>query len=311
MKKIWMTGSTGFIGQHVVRRLVDSHYSLHLFLRREPDQEWLKQLGPFITWEVGSLEDEKAVLTSLQHCKPQTLLHLAAYGVRPEDRDWNKAVQQNVWVPSMLLENANEVGATSFVMIGSSAEYGDTTHEITEDSLIAPLDLYGSSKAAGAIICQQLARQHQMTFLSLRVFNVFGEGQNPNSFIGYVMRQLLAQQPLSVSPCEQERDFLYVHDVVEAIVKAVEVDDPIQEMVNIGSGETKTLKAYIEKIKEHIQSSSVVQYGALPYRQGERMYAKPSIEKAKKLLGWEPKWTLDEGIKATLGEMKENGNSKS
>lgn len=120
----------------------------------------------------------------------------------------------------------------------------------------------------------------------VRPGNLFGKFQNSSKFIPYVIEQLKNNAPLNVTPCEQKRDFIYAEDFAWCIEQLLQhYDKAVGEIVNVGSGESVSLKSIIEICKKHISSQSIINYGALAYRENEVMDLRCDIGKFESIIG--------------------------
>lgn len=187
----------------------------------------------------------------------------------------------------------------SFIQIGSSDEYGDASAPQSEDSIIRPISSYSLAKSAASYFLQMLHRTENFPVVILRFFLVYGPGQDNSRFIPQVILGCLKNSTFDASQGKQLRDFCFITDVVEAIYLSLESSEVNGEIINIASGDAVTIRSVIQKINTIIGKGQP-KYGEILYRKGENMKLYANINKAKKILDWQPKITLEDGLKETI-----------
>ena len=204
-----------------------------------------------------------------------------------------------------LLEGLDRSRLRSFVQIGSSDEYGGNPSPQQEDQRENPISPYSMGKVAASHFLQMLHRTEQFPAVVVRLFLVYGPGQNPPRFVPQVMRGFLAGQEINLSPGEQLRDFTYVDDIVRGIVKAVTIPAARGHIINLASGEPLAIKEVVMLLSRLIGKGRP-KFGGIPYRLGENMRLYASIEKARSILGWAPQISLEEGLRLMLLSLSED-----
>ena len=190
-----------------------------------------------------------------------------------------------------------------FIQIGTSDEYGNSPAPQFEDQKEMPFSPYSYAKFAATHFIKYLNRVENLPGKILRPFLIYGPSQNEKRLIPYVIKKSLKNELIEISQGNQMRDFLYIQDAVEAIFLALINDKVNGKIVNIGSGNPKEVKYVVEKIVSKIGLGKPI-YGNRKLRDGESMNLYPDIEYAKKILSWQPKISLDEGLDKVIYSMR-------
>lgn len=251
---------------------------------------------------VGDIRDQTACLASC--CGIDVIVHLAANtGVAPSIADPRQDLDMNVLGTFNMLEAARQQGVQGFIFASSGAVVGEVMPPITEDKPPKPVSPYGASKLAGEGYCSAYYRAFGVKTAALRFGNVYGpRSKHKSSVVAKFFRLALAGLPLEIyGDGQQTRDFIYISDLIQAIVLAV-ASDVGGEVFQIATHRETTVNEIAEKIKALVERQtgrSVSLHYAEP-RLGDvrRNYA--DITKSKTMLGYEPQYDLDRGLAATL-----------
>ena len=292
--KCVVTGGAGFIGSHLADALVERGHEVHIIDNlHSGKKEHVHKDAVLHIIDIRDLEKIRKVFKDLGAVK--CVFHLATLPRVPfsiEHPIETNAV--NVDGALNMLVASKDAGAEKFVYSASSSAYGDqNTLPLTEDMRVNPKSPYGLQKYIGELYCKIFYEVYGLPTVSLRYFNVYGPRYNPEGdyalVIGKFIKQKRQGKPLTITgDGSQTRDFTHVSDVVQANILAMESDKVGKgEVINIGAGKNYS----INKIADIVG--------------GPKVYIEPRLEprhtladnrKAKELLGWEPKVTLEEGI---------------
>ncbi len=256
------------------------------------------QLSPLDMTNTHELE------TFILSNKPDYWVHHAgwavAYGSRQYDLEHGHQV--NVTPLSVLYKAFAQTNGKGILVTGTNAEYSDKETAATEDDVCWPSTPYGLSKLTETLRAVQLAKEYDIPTRVARVFIPFGALDAPGKLLPSVVASIHRGKAIDLSPCLQKRDFLFVDDLSTcygALLKDLK-REVIADVFNVCSGQATTLKKLILGISKQLCSDpALLNFGAIPYRQGEAPIVFGCNTKAKTILGWHPQ-SLETGIKNFL-----------
>ena len=299
-----VTGGAGFIGSHIVRRLVQDGATARVVDDLSTGQvARLDDLRGSIEFIKGDLADGQATDDVVKDVN--YVLHQSAVpSVQRSVRDPVGTNRANVTATLNLLESCRKAGVRRFIYAASSSAYGDT--EVlpkTEEMRPNPLSPYALQKLVGERYCKLYHDLYGLETISLRYFNVFGPDQDPHSEYSAVVPKfisaLLAKEPITVyGDGEQSRDFTYIDNVVHANLLALRSAEGAGEVCNVGCGERITLNTLIRLLEEIIGMKATVNY--VDPKPGDVRHSLADIGLARRLLGYEPKVGVEEGLRRTV-----------
>lgn len=281
-EKLYIIGGSGFVGKNMVRCLHDK-YAISVF-DKYIDKAYFAAY-PDVTCYTMELDKEQI---SRELPTPEYIINLASIVTAERDMSlFDVMIQSNLKVLLNLFARFKDDKALKlFVHFGSSEEYGEIESPFIESAREEPNSPYALVKQLTTNTAMMLYRNYGFPIMIVRPGNLFGPLQNKSKFIPYVIEQLKNNQPLNVTPCEQKRDFIYVDDFVEGIHQLMKVAQVSQgEIVNISSGTSTALKDIIEHCRKVLNSTSEVNYGAIPYRANEVMDLRCSMDKFEIITG--------------------------
>jgi len=300
-----VTGGAGFIGSHIAAALAARGDRVRVLDDLSAGRlETLEGLGTGIEFLRGSITDPAACRKAVAGVAG--IFHEAAQVSVPRSiEDPLASYETNVRGTHLLLEAARAAGVRRVVYAASSAAYGDSpTLPKVETMLPQPLSPYASGKVAAEHLLRVYACSYGMRTVSLRYFNVFGPRQADDSpytgVIAIFVRALLRGEPPVIhGDGLQSRDFTYVSNVVDANLAAMERDlDEPGAVINVGSGTRITLRELYDALSEELGVRLEVRHA--PARAGDVRDSLASVEKARALLGYEPRVGWREGLKRTV-----------
>jgi len=300
---ILVTGASGFIGSRLARRLAGSGADVHVFLRSSSDPRRLADIAGRLKRHAADLADPVSVRTAVRRIRPRTVFHCASWGGHPGQTDEAAIFGTNLAGTFHLLAGCAEAGFDRFVHTGSSSEYGMKTAPMSEGDEPAPVDAYGASKAGATLWCRAIAAARELPTVTLRLFSPYGPSDDPVRLIPSAARAFLeGRSPRLASP-SGARDFIYVDDVVDACLLAATVPSAAGEIINVGSGRQETAGKVVDILSRLIPGAPPPSWGAIPPRPGPSVWV-ADIGKARRILGWEPKVPLEEGLLRTVEWMR-------
>lgn len=280
-KIILVTGSSGFVGKHLVDRLQEDRFKVIPFSRTEGQ-------------DVTSMDD-------FSNLPPvDVVFHLAAIASVP--LSWEKP-QQVLSVNSVgtanVLEYARKVG--SRVIYANSYPYGIPQYLPTdEDHPTVAENPYGISKLAAEDLCRVYASRYQLVVTSLRFFNIYGPGQSEKMIISQMISKLKRDGKITVLDGSPRRDFVFIADAVNACIKAMQKQISGFSIYNIGSGTSISIKEVAEMLIRIAKIEGVEIIDKKEQRPNEIPETRADISQARRELNWQPTVSLKEGLQITF-----------
>ncbi len=295
-----LTGSTGFLGAHLVRRLArESSVRLGLLIRPFSDRARLPHLPANAVMITGDLENLTDARDAIVAFRPDAVVHSAWFGVGNKQRNDPLQIDRNL-VPTLdLLKIAAAAGAKHFIGVGSQAEYGPANQRISENHPTHPTTLYGATKLASCVLCERLSAELGLRFAWLRVFSTYGPMEDPGWLIPYLTQSLLRRERPSLTACEQLWDYVYGPDAADAIWDVTRTATATG-VFNLGSGQAVLLRSIVEQIRDLVDRSLPLGIGEVPYRPDQVMHLEADVTRLRQATGWQPRTTLADGLSATV-----------
>ena len=306
--RVLVTGGAGFIGSHLVERLVqDPARTGKVRVVDNLSTGSLENLRPClerVEFRQGDLLDAEVREWAVRDI--DVILHQAAIPSVPRSMEQPLESHRNgAQATLLLLDSARRHGVQRLVYAGSSSAYGDS-EVLPKVETMAPLPRspYAASKLAGELYAAAFTRCFGLDTVTLRYFNVFGPRQDPASmYSGVVARFCLAfrrNEALAIhGDGEQSRDFTYIENVVEANLLAARAPGPLQgQVINVACGERHTLNALVQALNELTGQRRAPQYG--PARPGDVRHSLADISRARAILKYEPRVDFKSGLARTL-----------
>jgi UDP-glucose 4-epimerase len=302
--RMLVTGGAGFIGSHVVNRLLALGREVRVLDNLSTGRrENLSSVASEIELIEGDIRDLETVHEAMRGC--EAVVHLAAVPSVPRSIvDPITTHQANATGTLNVLLAARDAGAARVVAASSSSIYGRSEELPKRESLIPlPISPYAVSKLAAESYCRSFFDVYGLEAVALRYFNVFGPRQDPNSEYAAVIPKFIwsyrhGEPPVIFGDGEQSRDFTYVDNVVDANVDALETAGVGGGVYNIACGHRVTLNELAECLREELGCEIEPVHG--PARTGDVRHSHADISLARRELGYDPVVALDEGLRRTV-----------
>jgi UDP-glucose 4-epimerase len=304
-----VTGATGFVGKHLVKRLLKEGHNVRCVVRKKSDTYPLRELG--VELHYGDITDA----ASLKGCSRHTevVFHLA--GVASVSRciqDPKRALLTNTLGTLHMLEEIRNNSAAEgylFVYVSSDRVYGNQLLDVVSElNLPLPIEPYGSTKLAGELLCQAYTCTDDMQNVIFRIANTYGPQQSTDMFISGIIQKIVAEETkfLPVGNIAEYRNFVYIEDAIDAFLLALsnkskarnqtfnisqcnaKIEDVIAMLIDSGFG-------YLGRKLKTVQDPTLMRPKSMEARRFEL-----DCTKARDILGWQPRYLLGEGLKQTL-----------
>ena len=299
-----ITGGAGFIGSHLSRKLLErgdevvcldnlsDYYNPEL---KKRNLESFKDYENF-SFIQGDIRDKETLDRIFQQFNIDKVIHLAAQpGVRLSLEQPEKYMDINIRGTLSILECLKDKSIKSFVFGSSSSVYGNCpVRPFTEKGPLSPISPYGASKQAGEVYCETYHRLYGIPTAMLRFFTVYGPGQRPDMAINKFVRMIDKGETISLfGDGSTLRDYTFVSDIVDGIITASDCECTM-ESFNFGNSNPVELSRLISTIESSLGKKAVIDY--LPEQEGDPQITYADISKAKSMLGFQPKVSIEEGI---------------
>jgi UDP-glucuronate 4-epimerase len=302
-QSILVTGGAGFIGSHLIERLVSAGHDVRCvdnFDNYYAASIKARNLSAALASDRANLVKADirragTLMEIFRATRPTAVVHLAARpGVRQSLTNPRVYFDNNLLGTLNVLKAARATGVKRVVLASTSSVYGTIEGAAKEDETpCRPLSPYGASKVAAEALCSSFAQTGSMSILALRFFTVVGPRQRPDMAIAKFTRSILAGTPISIyGDGSSMRDYTYVSDIVSGVEAAVNVNLDGYQVVNIGRGNPVALNQLIMMLESTLGKAAKRQYE--PMHPGDPQLTFADISKAKKLLDYEPTMSIED-----------------
>ena len=292
--KILITGGTGFIGYHLAKKCLDLNWSVDSISTKSPP---LKRKLKKVNYLKIDISKKRKLIKNLKN-DYDFVVNLAGY---VDHSKKNKTMKSHFNGCKNLANFFLNKNLKKFVQIGSSIEYGKSKSPQKENkkNLRETYSTYGNAKLFSTKFLLELKKKYNFPITILRLYLVYGPKQDVNRLIPFTIINALKKVKFNCSAGRQFRDFIYIDDLVSAIVKTLKSKKTNGEIINIGSGNPTNVKKLILKICK-LAKSGKPQFGKVLLRKDEILKLYPSLNKVKKILNWQAKVNLEKGLKKTI-----------
>lgn len=302
MSKILITGAAGFIGSNLINTLLKQECEIAVINRS--DNPNFKNIKKYI----GDICEYSFIEKSILDFQPNKVFHLAGYKNRSSKiEELSSSLKVNLMGTLNLYQALTKVSTVeSIIALGTTDEYGIQNSSFIETSIENPTSPYGFSKLCGTQLAKFFNKNFNLPVVVLRPTIAYGPFQANDMFIPSLINTLIVNKGFKMTEGNQLRDFIYISDLVEAMLLISENQNCNGEIFNVGFGESLMLKDVASTIASDLNKEHLLKLGSIPYRQNEVMKYATCIDKFCKKTGWIPKVSFKKGIELTVKHYKDN-----
>ena len=298
-KIVFVTGASGFIGSRLINRLEELGAKVHALSRKDHND-----CNKNIHWHNADLTDFEQTENILLPLKPNYIFHLASEVSGKRDLDMvMPTLNNNLNSTVHILTAATKTQCERVVLAGSLEEPDN------KETLPIPASPYAAAKWASAGYARMFKELYATPEIMTRIFMVYGPGQSDlNKLVPYVILSILRGEPPKLMSGSRLIDWIFIDDVVEALLITANIKNTNGKSYDIGSGNLVTTREIVEMILDLMSSKITPEFGALPDRKMEQVRA-ANLDSQNKLPGWSPEYSLKEGLKLTIDWYKKQYES--
>lgn len=305
-ESVLITGASGFIGANLARALVAEGAEVHAIVRASTSLWRIENLLDRVTLHRADIVDAVALRQAMSRARPDVIYHLAMAHGHPTSADQREAVLRSGVIGTAVLLGASAgVGYRRLIHIGSSLEYGPRSSPLSETDSLSPTTFRGVTKAVAALLCRAAAIGEGKPITIVRPFSVYGPWEASHRFVPTVIRAGLIGGDIALTAPGFRRDYVFVMDVVEACIAAARADTSAGEVINVGSNRQHANEELVQLVREITGSEIPARIGEYPARPSDTGHWIADIGKARRLLNWQPKHSLREGLEKTVAWFRE------
>jgi nucleoside-diphosphate-sugar epimerase len=307
MKRVAITGATGFVGANLARRVLQDGHEVHLFIRPQHPSWRIDEIRSHTQLHAVDLVDRQTVDAAMRKIKPEWVFHLATHGAYSWQNDLGEIVRTNILGTMHLAEAAADVGVEAFVNTGSSSEYGYKSHAPSENDVLEPNSYYAVTKATGTMFCRYTAQRSGVRMPTLRLYSAYGPYEEPRRLVPtLIVKGMQSRLPPLANP-HTARDYVHVNDVVDAYLLAASRDSADAGAVyNVGTGVQTTLRDIVGITRELLRIPQEPDWGSFPDRTWDTSIWCADASRIRSELGWAPRYDVRSGLRETIDWFRDN-----
>ena len=295
-------GASGFIGRWVAQKLSEAGAETHQAVRDSADA------AAGLSGRVfeADLTRPDALWGVFEQVRPSVVFNLAGYGVDPSERDPDFSERLNAWLPLAVCQAAarwrdGDWPGQQVVHVGSALEYGEASGDLREDGPAHPTTVYGRTKLQGTRQVAACAGELGLRAVTARLFTVYGPGEHRGRLLPSLMDAARASKPIGLTAGTQLRDFTYVEDVAEGLLRLGSAPVEPGAVVNLATGRLTPVRSFAQIAAQILaMPTENLKFGAIPSRAEEMRHAPVSVERFRQITGAIPSTGIPEGIRRTL-----------
>lgn len=291
--RIFVTGATGFLGYHFVLKAIEQGHEIMCLKRVSSIDKFPSSISSRIIW-VYDNDDLKQLVNKF---KPHVLFHAAWGGVRGAGRESSEVQNANIFMSERIFEL---YPYKQIIGLGSQAEYGFYNHRVSEDEAINPYTEYGKAKAKCCELLKQYCNNNNIEWQWIRIFTIFGEGQNGGLISGFTNAYLHEENSFPTTEGEQKYSYLYSSDYAEAMCRIIGIKGK-SGIYNLSQpNEIHSNKNILKHLKSILNSNIIIEFGKIPYSKNQIMLMDGKVDKFESNFGEIPHTEFLKSLKSTV-----------
>jgi len=311
--RVLVFGASGFIGRWISRYLTLAGADLWMVSRNMDKMSRIAKSyglnGIFLQADLSHAGASKEVIS---HVAPQITFNTVGYGIDPLDQTDKLAWNLNDKLVGDIAEILHALdlpdwNGSRLVHMGSAKEYGPIHGPVKEDVQAAPLTLYGQSKLAGTKRLNEFCQKTGFPAIVARLFSVYGPGEHPNRLLSSILMASMTQHHLALTSGEQRRDFIYIEDVAEGLLRLGLPENRKGDILHLATGRLHTVKEFALCVAGFLNyANGMLSFGEIPDQPEAWRHGPVSIELLSQLLHWQPSTPIEMGIQRTVEFIMKN-----
>ena len=298
MKKLLVVGGTGFIGYHVIKEAKKRKWNITSISLSKPKK---KRFHKNVNYKLVDIRNYNSLKKKING-NYDFAVNAGGYGNHPDFNRLGQRLFDSHYLGLVnLVKILSKKKLKKFIQIGSSAEYGEAKSPQIENSKCLPNTPYALAKFSCTNFLQNFYQINKFPATILRFFLVYGPNQDKNRILPQVIENCQKNKKFPTTKGEQNCDFCFIDDAINAIFKTLNSKKTNGEIINIGSGKPTNIKYLINLVCKLIGGGKP-QFGKLNYKKETNMNLYPDIKKAKRIIGWYPRKKLIQGLKLTISK---------
>jgi nucleoside-diphosphate-sugar epimerase len=299
-KRVLITGGAGFIGANIINKLLQSNCEINVLIKPSTDLWRLKNTIHKLKIFKADISDKSSLAKIVTKVNPQAIIHLATYSRYRNQREFEQMVETNIRGTLNLLDASKNINYDIFINTGSSSEYGIKSAPMREIDLLEPISFYAATKSSATLLCQVFSKEYNKPIVTLRPFSAYGPFEENNRFIPTIIKSIIKNKRIKLTPGNERRDFIYIEDIVDIYIKTLTCGKNLSgQILNMGTGIEYTNDEVVQILFKVTNKKVLIEKGAFPKRLWDTSHWVADTTKTRKLLNWKPEFTLEQGLRYT------------
>jgi len=308
MSRILITGANGFIGSNLTRKLINSENNIDILTRNESDLWRINDISTKCNIHHVDLIKFNDVKSIINKINPEIVFHCAGHGIHPDQKNNNSIFSTNILgTLNLLLALKENDKLKRFVNLGSFFE--NITNNENDCNLTKKLDAYTISKIIQTSLVKKFHTEENLPTITLRIFTPYGRFDSPGRLISDIMIAIIRNKSLEITSRNSIRDFIHIDDVIRALEVAGKQSDIEGEMFDVGTGKGKSVEEIVKIAENLVERDCNILLNDKKIREFDKRDFQIFVNSNNdKKFDWEPKISINVGIKKTYEWYKQNIN---